>query len=217
MKRSSIVVGSVVVVLLAFVAAMFIYQNKKGQERTEAAKASSASLVQFHSPTTGPADATVTIVEVFDPSCEACRAFYPYVKSILAENPQKVRLVLRYAAFHQGSDVVVKMLETTKTQGLYWQSLEAVLKAQPDWAEHGNPQVQRVWGILQTVGLDVDKAKRDMENPRFDAILKQDAQDIAALQVTKTPTFFVNGRPLPEHNPDALRALVLQELKKGKP
>ena len=217
MKRSSIIVGTVVGVLVAFAAAMFIYQHKKGQERTEVAKTSSASLVQFHSPSTGPADAKVTIVEFFDPSCEACRAFYPYVKSILAENPQKVRLVLRYAAFHQGSDVVVKMLETTKTQGLYWQSLEAVLKAQPDWAEHGKPQVQRVWGVLQTVGLDIDKAKRDMDNPRFDAILKQDAQDIAVLQVKKTPTFFVNGRPLLDHSPDALRAMVLQEIKASYP
>lgn len=217
MKRSSIVVGTVVGVLVIFVAAMFIYQNRKGQERTEAAKTSSASLVQFHSPSTGPADAKVTIVEFFDPACEACRAFYPYVKSILAENPQKVRLVLRYAAFHQGSDVVVKMLEATKTQGLYWQSLEAVLKAQPDWAEHGNPQVQRVWEILQPIGLDIDKAKRDMESPRIDAILKQDMADIATLQIKKTPTFYVNGRPLLEISPDALRAMVLQEVKGSYP
>ena len=92
-----------------------------------------------------------------------------------------------------------------------------VLKAQPDWAEHGNPQVQRVWGILQSVGLDVDKVKRDMDNPRFDAILKQDAQDIAVLQVKKTPTFCVNGRLLLEHDPDTLRAMVLQEIKASYP
>lgn len=147
MKRSSVVVGTVVAVLVAFVAAMFIYQNRKGQERNKAARTSSASLVQFHAPTTGPTDAKVTIVEFFG----------------------------------------------------------------------GNPQVQRVWGILQTVGLDVDKAKRDMDNPRFDAILKQDAQDIAVLQVKKTPTFFVNGRPLLEHNPDALRAMLLQEIKASYP
>ena len=85
MKRISIVVGTLVLVLGAFAAAMFYYQNQKGQERTETAKTNSASLVQFHSPSMGPADAKVTIVEFFDPSCEACRAFYPYVKSILAE------------------------------------------------------------------------------------------------------------------------------------
>ena len=217
MKRISIVVGTLALVLGAFAAAMFYYQNQKGQERTETAKTNSASLVQFHSPSMGPADAKVTIVEFFDPSCEACRSFYPYVKSILAENPQKVRLVLRYAAFHQGSDVVVKMLEAAKIQGLYWQSLEAVLKAQPEWAQHGNPQVERVWDFLKDVQLDVDKAKRDMENPRLDAILKQDAQDIALLQVNKTPTFFVNGKPLLANSPDALRAMVLQEIKASYP
>lgn len=213
MKKNSIVIGSVLAVVVAFVVAMFAFQSKKAEEVKGAAATGNSSLVQFHSPTTGPGDAKVTIVEFFDPSCEACRAYYPYVKSILAENPQKVRLVLRYAAFHQGSDVVVKMLEAAKIQGLFWQSLEAVLKAQPEWAAHGNPQVQRAWEILQPVGLDIEKAKRDMESPRLEAILKQDMSDVKTLKVERTPTFFVNGKPLLEPSPDGLRALVQQEIK----
>ena len=54
----------------------------------------------MNSPVFGSANAPVTVVEFFDPSCEACRAFYPYVKQILAENPNDVRLVLRYVLFH---------------------------------------------------------------------------------------------------------------------
>ena len=43
MKRISIVVGTLALVLGAFAAAMFYYQNQKGQERTETAKTNSAS------------------------------------------------------------------------------------------------------------------------------------------------------------------------------
>jgi protein-disulfide isomerase len=37
------------------------------------------------------------------------------------------------------------------------------------------------------------------------------------LQVNKTPTFFVNGKPLLANSPDALRAMVLQEIKASYP
>jgi protein-disulfide isomerase len=57
------------------------------------------TYVESHSPVIGNTSAPVTIVEFFDPACEACAAISPFVKSILAENPQDVRLVLRYALF----------------------------------------------------------------------------------------------------------------------
>ena len=41
-----------------------------------------ALLIRPHSPVLGPADAPVTLVEFFDPSCEACRAFHPVVQEI---------------------------------------------------------------------------------------------------------------------------------------
>ena len=54
-------------------------------------------------------------VEFLDPACETCRAFYPIVKDILKQYPNDVRLVIRYAPFHAGSDQVVKLLEAGKT------------------------------------------------------------------------------------------------------
>jgi protein-disulfide isomerase len=191
---------------------MFAFQGKKAEESTALASKNAANLVQFYSPSSGAADAKVTLVEFFDPSCEACRAFYPLVKSILEENKGKLKLVLRYAAFHKDSDIVVKMLEATKAQNLYWQSLEAVLISQPEWADHGNPQVDKIWTYLKTVGVDIDKAKEDMKSPAIENVLKQDTADVAAFQVQKTTTFYVNGKPLLSFSEDALRALVKQEI-----
>jgi protein-disulfide isomerase len=212
MKKNFVLIGSIVLVAVMFAMGMFFYQGKKGAERTEIASNNAAQLVQFHSPTLGVADAKVTLVEFFDPSCEACRAFYPLVKSILEENKGKVKLVLRYAAFHKDSDIVVKMLEASKAQNLYWQSLEAVLLSQPEWADHGNPQVEKIWPYLKAIGLDVDKAKADMKSPALDKLLEQDKTDLTALKVQKTPTFYVNGKPLLTFGEDALRALVKQEI-----
>ena len=212
MKKNLVLMGSLLLVAAMFAIGMFFYQGKKGVERTEIASNNAAQLVQFHSPTLGATDAKVTLVEFFDPSCEACRAFYPLVKSILEENKGKVKLVLRYAAFHKDSDIVVKMLEASKAQNLYWQSLEAVLLSQPEWADHGNPQVEKIWPYLKAVGLDIDKAKADMKSPALDKLLAQDNADLTALKVQKTPTFYVNGKPLLNFGEDSLRALVKQEI-----
>ena len=217
MKKNVYLIGAVFGVILVFVLGMYAYQNKQTQVRTDTANKNASALVKFHSPSIGASDAKVTIVEFFDPACEACRAFYPVVKSIMAENQGKVRLVLRYAAFHNGSDVVVKILEAAKLQGLYWQALDAVYQSQPVWAEHGNPQIQRVWDYLQPIGLDIERAKRDMENPGIAAALQQDTADVMSLKVQKTPTFFVNGKPWEVISPDGLRALVMEAIKANYP
>ena len=212
MKKNIVLIGSILLVVVIFALGMFAFQGKKAEESTTLATKNAANLVQFYSPTTGAADAKVTLVEFFDPSCEACRAFYPLVKSILEENKGKVKLVLRYAAFHKDSDIVVKILEASKAQNLYWQSLEAVLLSQPEWADHGAPQVDKIWPYLKAAGLDVEKAKTDMKSPAIESILKQDMADVAAFNVQKTPTFYVNGKPLLNFGEDALRALVKQEI-----
>ena len=212
MKKNFALIGSILLVAVMFAMGMFAFQGKKAEESTALASKNAANLVQFYSPTTGAADAKVTLVEFFDPSCEACRAFYPLVKSILEENKGKVKLVLRYAAFHKDSDIVVKMLEASKTQNLYWQSLEAVLLSQPEWADHGAPQIDKIWPYLKAIGLDVDKAKADMKSPAIESVLKQDMADVAAFQVQKTPTFFVNGKPLLNFSEDALRTLIKKEI-----
>ncbi len=44
------------------------------------------------------------------------------------------------------------------------------------------------------------------------ALLEQDVADLNALRVTKTPTFFVNGRSLPSFGPEQLASLVAEEV-----
>ena len=73
------------------------------------------SLVRAHSPVLGSEEAPVTVVEFFDPACEACRAFYPLTKRILEAYPEKVRLVVRYTPFHGDvSETAIRVLEVAR-------------------------------------------------------------------------------------------------------
>ena len=211
------VIGLVALVALLFYWAMTSYQQRVQVAQDVQVTAEPSRLVRMHSPVFGPQDAPVTIVEFFDPACETCRAFYPLVKNLMAQHPEKIKLVIRYAAFHQGSDVVVKLLEAAKSQGKYQVVLEALLAAQPAWADHGQPNLETAFTVAQQAGLDLSQARQAMENPAMQALLQQDMDDLTALQVTKTPTFFVNGRSLPSFGPEQLAALVAEEVAKVNP
>lgn len=208
------VIALVALLGLAFYLGMNTYQQREQHAQQEQVRAEQSRLVRMHSPVLGPQAAPVTIVEFFDPACETCRAFYPLVKELMARYPQEVRLVIRYAPFHRGSDTVVKLLEAAKAQGRYQTVLEAVLAAQPEWADHAQPNVQAAFKVAERARLDLAKAVEDMQKPGMQALLQQDIEDLSALQVNKTPTFFVNGRSLPSFGPEQLAALVAQEVGK---
>ena len=204
------------VVLVAFALTAWQYQRRVQASQMEKVSQQEARLVRMHSPVLGPRDAPVTLVEFFDPACETCRAFYPIVKNLMDQYPKELRLVIRYAPFHQGSDQVVKLLEAARKQGKYLPVLEAVLYTQPQWADHARPDVGLAVKAAAQAGLDVDQAMQDVQKPEIDALLRQDVEDLTALEVTRTPTFFVNGRGLPSFGQEQLAALVAEEVAKAR-
>lgn len=199
---------------VAFVIGAMVYQDRTAKQTAEVAQANTEALVRPHSRVYGNAEAKVTIVEFFDPACETCRAFYPIVKRIVASNFGQVRLVMRYAPLHQGSDQAIAILEAAGKQGKYWEAVERALAAQPQWASHHNPQPALIWPLLADLQLDEAKARADAASPEVAALLRQDVADMQALQVTKTPGFFVNGEPLREFGEMQLKALVDRHLQK---
>nr|WP_255772797.1 thioredoxin domain-containing protein [Paracandidimonas lactea] len=197
---------------MAFSVSAFIYEQSQTRKKAQAASTNISELVRMHSPVFGSAGAKVTIVEFFDPACETCRSFYPAVKELVNTNPGKVKLVVRYAPFHEGSEEMVKILEASRLQNKYWSTLETVLKTQPQWASHDNPQVNLIWDHL-AADLDIEKARKDMNEPTVLAILEQDKADLRSLEIAQTPTFFVNGKPLPKFGYEPLKTLVEEEVK----
>ncbi len=208
MKQKMLLIASAAILLLVFVVGTLVYKSEKSDEVLRAVKRNSLLLVRMHSPTLGSPEAKVHIVEFLDPACETCAAFYPFVKKLMAANPDRIRLSVRYAPFHSGSDYVVKVLEAARKQGKFWETLEALFASQGSWAAHHAPQPQRIWAFLGRTGLDLEKVKRDMDAPAIAAVIAQDLDDARALNVTKTPEFFVNGRPMPSFGYAQLKDLV---------
>lgn len=212
------VLAVLAVTIVAFAVALFV--NSRNESVSEsptgevdiAATDRRAILERFHAPILGAATAPVTLVEFFDPSCETCRAFYPLVKQILANFPTEVRLVIRYAPFHEGSDEAVRILEAARDQDLYLPVLDALIARQPEWAAEGAPDLDHAWGIAVEAGLDLTLARAFARGAQVASVLALDSADVRTLNITATPTFFVNGTALPSFGAQQLVDLVTTEV-----
>jgi protein-disulfide isomerase len=214
MSKQKVILFSVIGLILLFVLGSYFYKGSQSKKMDEISKSNNEVFIRPHSTIVGPEDAKVTLVEFFDPACEACRAFYPLVKKIMEENPGQIRHVFRYAPFHPDSDYIVKILEAAKMQGKYFEALEALFHHQNKWASHHKPNIKMVWRILPSAGIDTEKLQEDMKDPKLEAIVQQDIADAKTLDVRKTPGYFVNGKPLQKFGYEELKALIKSEIDK---
>jgi protein-disulfide isomerase len=197
-------------------------QEVRKPEANTSKTAPSGQLIREDSPTMGPADAKVTLVEFYDPECESCASFAPVVKKIYSDYGGKVRLVMRYMPLHKNSITAANFLEAAGEQGKYWEAQDLLFKKQGEWGEkHGAPPDPNAPSInllfdkyAKELGIDMDKARASINARKFDEKISRDRKDGQDLGVRKTPSFFVNGRELARFGEADLRSLIDEEMKK---
>lgn len=213
MNKRKIVIFSSIFLILLFGLGVYLYRVHQAKNFDFMARENASVFVREYSQTLGSDDARVYLIKFSDPACETCSAFHPFVKKLMAVYPGKIKLVIRYAPFHDGADYFVKILEAAKKQGKYWETLDIMYRTQRYWASHHNPQPHLIWRFLPRAGLDLDQIRKDMKDPEFEKIIQQDLADARTLNVRKTPGFFVNGKPLTSFGYQQLQNLVESEIK----
>jgi protein-disulfide isomerase len=211
-SRRALVASSVVALLIVLVAGRYLYKSGEPRSLQKGDAIRQAALASDHSPALGDPGAKVHVVEFLDPACETCAQFFPLVKQWMSENPGKIRLSVRHAPFHEGSDYVVRILEASREQGKYWQTLETLLESQALWVSRHRVQPDMVGPAIAGVGLNIEQLIADMNAAEVTRRIEQDRNDAIALQVTATPEYFVNGRPLTSFGQQQLQSLVSEEL-----
>jgi protein-disulfide isomerase len=214
-SRSSLVAAAVGVVVIALVAVTILYINSDNSQSVQGEDAArEAALASEHSPALGDPGAKVRIVEFLDPACETCALFFPMVKRWMAEVPGEIHLSVRHVAFHTGSDYAVRILEASRNQDMYWQTLEALLASQRQWVQNHTVQPDRIGPAIAGVGLNMEQLQADMNSVQVMQRIEQDKKDSILLKVSATPEYFVNGRPLPSFGQQQLADLIRDELEK---
>lgn len=212
MKQKIIFIIAALILFVLFIVGTLAFKNNQQSAAQANIQVNQEALMRMHSPIIGAQNAKVTIVEFIDPACEACAAFYPFVKELMAKNPEQIRLVMRYAPLHQGADQVIAVLEAARKQGKYWPALEIVLAAQDKWTQNHQANASLVLPLLAPLGLDMAQLQADMQSDSIQMLIQQEKADAQVLGVNKTPSYFVNGKPLLSFGYQQLSDLVNEAL-----
>ncbi len=215
MKNKKIVIASIVLLFLAFIAAVSMYQKNEDKKLKVLITKNDKNnpLIKEHSPKFGKNKKNVVIVEFLDPQCPSCKAFHPALEKVFKEYDDEVMLVIRYLDNHNSSKFIIEILEASRKQNKFKETLNILFTYQDIWGGHQSSKPQTVWNFLKEVkGLDIEKLKKDIASNDISDILKIDKQDSLKLGVTGTPEFFVNGKKLKRLSYQSLLDLVESEI-----
>lgn len=156
-------------------------------------------------------DGRVTLVEFLDFECESCGAAYPAVKQILATYQGRITFVVRYFPIpsHPNADLAARTAQAAANQGRFPDMYAKLFENQTAWGHKEQPQTEVFLGYARDLGLDLDRFRRDLDDPTTAARVAKDKTDGQAAGVTGTPTFFLNGRQLTDvRSQDDLTAAI---------
>lgn len=176
-------------------------------------------LIKPDSASIGPTDAKVTIVEFYDPECEACASFHPVLKRVMKSYEGRIRLVARYMPLHPNSMSAATFIEAAAEQGKYWEAQELLFVKQPEWGTKHGPAPAIPVDITalfrkyaSELGLDANKMNAAFAENRYAAKINRDKADGQAVGARQTPTVYINGYKLGSLSESGLKTMIDAEL-----
>ena len=154
-------------------------------------------------PVGGNPHGDATIVEFFDYRCPYCKQVQPSLRQLIEQDP-RLRLVYKeLPVLGPASVTAAHAALAAQKQGKYEAFHTAMMAAR------GQITDDTVYRIAGSVGLDLDRLKKDMAAPEVEQALKANLALADALNIHGTPAFIVGDRIVPGAvGLDALKDMV---------
>jgi protein-disulfide isomerase len=224
MKRSLPLLIIIFVLLAAVGGGALLYRVK--QQRIAAARAAavvanaSSSKVGADDPphVRGPASAAVTLEEFGDFECRPCGDLSPVLEKIEQDYGTRLRVIFRQfpLGMHRHALDAARASEAAGRQGRFWEMHDLLYHNRFVWPRA--PDIRNAFNdYAKSIGLDVERFKKDMDSEQVSARIAADQSRGKALGVDRTPVLFINDLQVPvtSLNPPGLHA-VIDEALKGK-
>ena len=165
-----------------------------------------------NSPSKGPKNAPVQIVEFSDFECPFCGRVVPTLKQIMDAYPGKVRIAFKQfpLPFHKNAPGASEAALAAHAQGKFWEMHDKLFQDPKSLTRETFEK------YAQELGLNMNKFKADLDSKKFEAAVKADFAYGQSVGRFGTPTFFINGRKVSGAMPfDNFKQIIDEELKGG--
>jgi|SRR5580658_2523119 protein-disulfide isomerase len=163
-------------------------------------------------PSRGKPDAPVTIVEFGDFQCPYCREAEGSLRTVMSRHPDQVRLIFRnlpLPSLHPNARVAAQAAVCAERQGKFWEMHDAMFENQSALSESA------LKDTAKRLGLDSSGFSACLENPQTNGEVDSEEKAAAELDITGTPFFLINGRPLDGSVPvEKFEAIIADELRR---
>lgn len=163
----------------------------------------------------GSRAAPVTVYEMADFQCPACRMFavtvFPTLEREFIETG-KVRWVFIHfplTSIHPNAMAAADVATCAARQGRFWQTHDLLFQRQDDWAKAEQPRPVLV-SLAQRAGVNRAKLLACLDDPSVRAEVARDAQRAKRSGASSTPSFYIEGGLLQgaPYTPDPMRRLL---------
>ncbi len=162
------------------------------------------------SPYMGPENAPVTIAVFDDYECGYCARMEPTFSRLLAQYPQKLKLVIKQYPLrnHPRAREAAIAAIAAHQQGKFWEVHSQIFANQKELS------TQKLDEIAESFGLDMIQFKQDLLSQEVLSLIVRDVREGQRIGVSGTPTIFINGKHVTDRSFQSLTNLIDQELAK---
>lgn len=179
-------------------AQLLLKQVKAGRAKAEREEAFHArfdankvkTIVTDGSPSLGPPDAPITIVEWADFECPFCKLMVPLLDELVKRFDGQVRLVYKFYPLesHPHGEIAARAAVAAMNQGKFWEMHHQIFEHQ-DRLEQADLE-----GYAKDIGLDLPQFKKDLTSEETTQRILKDKKQADELGLGGTPFVFINGR-----------------------
>lgn len=169
------------------------------------------AIRETDSPSLGPKDAPVTVVEFSDFQCPYCAQAVSVVKKMREIYGEQVRVVYRDfpLEIHKDANRAAEAGACARDQGKFWEMHDRM------FADPSQLGIDGLKASAKAIGLDVAAFGGCLDSGRHKADWQADSQEGTGYGVSGTPFFFVNGRMISGVvSLDTFRNVIDQELER---
>lgn len=144
----------------------------------------------YDGPAKGPADALVEIAIFQDLECQFCAKVLGTIDQLWDEYPGQLRLVVKQMPLpgHRHAQLASEATLAAQAQGRFWEFHDLALAYQDDLTRASLVE------LAGKAGLDVAAFTRALDERTYAPQVARDVASAQELDITGTPTFFINGK-----------------------